>query len=105
MSMESNDDLVDNLRGSLDRRNQLLDVIRKAYHRDVLVVKEYLKQHGLQESSFLDSLPSVDLRETFRLFAPEGCELQRELSYIGIQTVFKIDGGECSKSSIGVGGY
>jgi len=76
--MESNDDSIEinNLRGSLHRRNQLLDVIRKAYHRDVLVVKEYLKQKPLQESSFLDSLPSVDLRETFRLFAPEGCELR-----------------------------
>lgn len=72
--MESKDDLIeiDNLRGSLDRRNKLLDVIRKAYHRDVLVVKECLKQQGL----FLDSVPSIDLRETFRLFAPEGCELR-----------------------------
>jgi hypothetical protein len=30
---------------------------------------------------------------------------QRELSNIGIQRVFEIDGGECSKSSIGVDGY
>lgn len=74
VSMESKDDSIeiDNLRGSLDRRNHLLDVIRKAYHRDVLVVKECLKQQGL----FLDSVPSIDLRETFRLFAPEGCELR-----------------------------
>ena len=80
---------INQLRGSLDRRNQLLDVIRKAYHRDVLCVKECLLEHerrGLIANidevnpfkgfSSLDSVPSIDLRETFRLFAPEGCELR-----------------------------
>ena len=72
---------INQLRGSLDRRNQLLDVIRKAYHRDVLCVKECLLEHERRVNPFqgfpsLDSVPSIDLRETFRLFAPEGCELR-----------------------------
>ena len=72
---------INQLRGSLDRRNQLLDVIRKAYHRDVLCVKECLLEHERTVNPFqgfpsLDSVPSIDLRETFRLFAPEGCELR-----------------------------
>jgi len=76
------------LRNRLGRRNALLDVIRKAYHRDVLAVKECLidaQRKGLVANpgsidSLLDpslaSIPSIDLRETFRLFAPQECELR-----------------------------
>ncbi|KAL7552805.1 hypothetical protein ACHAWF_016061 [Thalassiosira exigua] len=79
---------IDKLRGRLNRRNALLDVIRKAYHRDVLVVKECLadaQNQGLignanDANSVLGSslafVPSVDLRETFCLFAPQECELR-----------------------------
>ena len=38
---------LNQLRGRLDRRNALLDIIRKAYHRDVLVVKEHLQRQCL----------------------------------------------------------
>ena len=68
---------IHELRGRLDRRNALLDVIRKAYHRDVLVIKEYLTDYTASGSPpSLDSVPSIDLRETFRLFAPQECELR-----------------------------
>ncbi len=76
------------LRGRLDRRNVLLDVIRKAYHRDVVFVKERLadaESRGLAYaadgtnaciSNALTSVPSIDLRKTFRLFAPQECEMR-----------------------------
>ena len=68
---------INELRGRLDRRNALLDVIRKAYHRDVLVIKECLLDAQRQNNlSPLATIPSVDLRETFRLFAPQECELR-----------------------------
>jgi hypothetical protein len=71
---------IENLRGRLARRNALLDVIRKAYHRDVIAIKEYLldaeKQGLVVDTSALSSLPSIDLREGFRLFAPQECELK-----------------------------
>ena len=79
---------INELRGKLDRRNALLNVVRKAYHRDVLAVKECLidaeRQYSIvhennPDSSFalaLHSVPSIDLRETFRLFAPHECELR-----------------------------
>lgn len=68
---------INELRGRLDRRNALLDVIRKAYHRDVLVIKECLLDAQRQNNlSPLATLPSIDLRETFRLFAPQECELR-----------------------------
>ncbi|KAG2815273.1 hypothetical protein PC114_g15201 [Phytophthora cactorum] len=34
------------LRGKLSRRNQVLEVIRRAYYRDVLVIKEELRQNA-----------------------------------------------------------
>ncbi|EEY65996.1 uncharacterized protein PITG_03531 [Phytophthora infestans T30-4] len=86
------------LRGKLSRRNQILEVIRRAYYRDVLVIKEELRQNGRkaghvgsipklqrmpssQESSTsidggLSSVPSVDLREVLPLFAPSETVLQ-----------------------------
>ncbi len=67
------------LRRKLIRRNELLDVIRRAYHRDVISIKEYLldaEQKGLSsiDANALASLPSIDLRG-FLLFAPQECEL------------------------------
>ena len=67
------------LRRKLVRRNELLDVIRRAYHRDVISIKEYLldaEQKGLSsiDTNALASLPSIDLRG-FLLFAPQECEL------------------------------
>ena len=82
---------ISDLRDRLDRRNSLLDVIRKAYHRDVLVIKECLLDAQRQGQSAvvsdtrnvesllntsLATVPSLDLRETFRLFAPQECELR-----------------------------
>ncbi|POM74832.1 Hypothetical protein PHPALM_8146, partial [Phytophthora palmivora] len=34
------------LRGKLSRRNQVLEIIRRAYYRDVLIIKEELRQSG-----------------------------------------------------------
>ncbi|OWZ14661.1 hypothetical protein PHMEG_00011828 [Phytophthora megakarya] len=34
------------LRGKLSRRNQVLEVIRRAYYRDVIIIKEELRQSG-----------------------------------------------------------
>jgi chromosome segregation ATPase len=67
------------LHRKLIRRNQLLEVIRRAYHRDVISIKEYLldaEQKGLSsiDTHALASLPSTDLRG-FLLFAPQECEL------------------------------
>lgn len=72
------------LRGRLARRNQIIEVIRRAYYQDVILVKEELRHrslsHNPQQSagSFdpsptddrLAGVPSVDLRDTLPLFAP-----------------------------------
>ena len=60
---------IKNLQGRLARRNDLLDVIRKAYHRDVI---------ANNNSSSSLPLPSLDLRELegFPLFSPQECELR-----------------------------
>eukprot|EP00985_Skeletonema_marinoi_P029220 scaffold27217_cov175-Skeletonema_marinoi.AAC.3 len=61
--------IIDNLQGRLARRNDLLDVIRKAYYRDVIAIKEYLltaEKQGIvvdTDTAVLSSLPSIDLRE------------------------------------------
>ena len=78
---EGSSKTIQNLQGRLARRNDLLDVIRKAYHRDVLAIKEYLlgaeKEGRVIDTTVLSSLPSIDLREGgFRLFAPQECELR-----------------------------
>ncbi len=71
---------IGNLQGRLARRNDLLDIIRKAYHRDVLSIKQYLleaeKEGLLVNKTALSSLPSIDLKEGFPLFAPHECELR-----------------------------
>ncbi|RLN87646.1 hypothetical protein BBJ28_00001122 [Nothophytophthora sp. Chile5] len=90
------------LRGKLSRRNQVLEVIRRAYYRDVIIIKEELRQHGgklgnpavltargaalHRNGSFptpsgvpdggLSSVPSVDLRDVLQLFAPSETVLQ-----------------------------
>lgn len=66
------------LRGKLARRNQIIEVIRRAYYHDVIVVKEELRNGSKQQSSTgpaaaedkLSSVPSVDLRDVLPLFAP-----------------------------------
>ena len=75
---------IEDLRLRLDRRNSLLDLIRKAYHRDVLVIREFLLHldNGVliskikSEDLGLRSIPSIDLRnQGFHLFSPQECEL------------------------------
>ena len=75
---------LEELRMRLDRRNQLLAIVRKAYHRDIIVVREYLLhlQNGVKideikpEDLDLRTIPSIDLRnEGLHLFAPQECEL------------------------------
>ncbi|RLN58426.1 hypothetical protein BBJ28_00007444 [Nothophytophthora sp. Chile5] len=86
---------IEMLRGKLSRRNQVLEVIRRAYYRDVIVIKEELRQHGgksgnpavlHRNGSFptpsgvpeggVSSVPSVDLRDVLQLFAPSETVLQ-----------------------------
>lgn len=88
--IDSSELIIDDLRSRLSRRNALLDAIRKAYHRDVIAIKEhliYLANRGILPSSnndqqddaiklFLSSIPSLDLRLTLQLFAPQECELK-----------------------------
>lgn len=86
------------LRGKLARRNEVLEVIRRAYYRDVIVIKEELHQkearvalrgdqvkasqvstrqvRGGPLDGGLSSVPSVDLREVLPLFAPSETVLQ-----------------------------
>lgn len=64
------------LRGKLARRNQIIEVIRRAYYHDVVVVKEELRNMAKQPTTThsgedkLSSVPSVDLRDVLPLFAP-----------------------------------
>ncbi|KAF0719885.1 Aste57867_717 [Aphanomyces stellatus] len=65
------DQYIDILTERLNRRNVLIDVIRRAYYHDVVVVKEGLlaKEAGGSDER-VAALPSVDLRDTLPLFAP-----------------------------------
>ncbi|TYZ69116.1 hypothetical protein PybrP1_008866 [[Pythium] brassicae (nom. inval.)] len=83
---------VEMLRGKLARRNVIIEVIRRAYYHDVIVVKEELRHARLappsRESSAssglllhsaeerLSAVPSVDLRDALQLFAPAETVLQ-----------------------------
>lgn len=63
------------LRGKLARRNQIIEVIRRAYYHDVVVVKEELRNMKHPSTAHsgddkLSSVPSVDLRDVLPLFAP-----------------------------------
>ncbi len=64
---ENDSQQVDELRQRLDRRNELLDIIRKAYHRDVIVVREYLLH--LQNSG-------VSLEEALAVGGPGSAEFE-----------------------------
>ena len=76
--------VIDDLRSRLSRRNALLDTIRKAYHRDVIAVKEHLIDLASRDilpnnhdaHSFLCTIPSIDIRPTLSLFAPQECDLE-----------------------------
>lgn len=83
---------VQMLRGKLARRNVIIEVIRRAYYHDVIVVKEELRHAKLssptREGSSsgglalqstderLSAVPSVDLRDALQLFAPAETVLQ-----------------------------
>ncbi|KAL7511251.1 hypothetical protein ACHAXN_008354 [Cyclotella atomus] len=76
--------IIEDLRSRLSRRNAILDTIRKAYHRDVIAVKEHLidlSSRGILPNnhdpySFLSTVPSLDIRPALLLFAPQECELE-----------------------------
>ena len=68
---------VHHLRHRLERRNAVLDAVRKAYHADIVVVREHLHRcFGGKDSPLPSSLPSLDLRPALELFAPKECELR-----------------------------
>jgi chromosome segregation ATPase len=63
------------LRHRLIRRGFLLDTIRKAYLRDVVVIAEELRRkkhqgNRYEPSATLDSMPMLDLQDCLMLFAP-----------------------------------
>ena len=65
---------VHHLRHRLERRNAVLDAVRKAYHADIVVVREHLHRcFGGKDSPLPSSLPSLDLRPALELFAPKEC--------------------------------
>ena len=76
--------VIDDLRSRLSKRNALLDTIRKAYHRDVIAIKEHLIDLASRDilpdnhdvHSFLCTVPSIDVRPTLSLFAPQECDLE-----------------------------
>ena len=71
--------MEEELRGRLHRRNILLDTLREAYHRDVVVIKECLHKAQLLDPTSLKQLqtiPSTDIRPVLDLFAPAQCELR-----------------------------
>lgn len=61
---------VELLQKRLKRRNLLLDETRKAYLRDVVAVKEALRQADMPMQP---TLTSLDLRPTLALYAPAEC--------------------------------
>ncbi|CAK4663521.1 unnamed protein product [Aphanomyces euteiches] len=66
------DEYIAILKERLNRRTMLIDVVRSAYYRDIVVVKEALlaKEAGASVSERVNTLPSTDLRDLLPLFAP-----------------------------------
>ncbi|CAK4073596.1 unnamed protein product [Aphanomyces euteiches] len=58
------------LRDQVDRRTQLLDDLRSAYMRDVVVMKDRLWKHGITSDADLAALPTADLKPFLPLFSP-----------------------------------
>ncbi|ETV81747.1 hypothetical protein H257_05339 [Aphanomyces astaci] len=58
------------LRDQIHRRTQLLDKLRMAYMRDVVVVKDRLWKHGIRTDAELAALPSADFKPLLPLFSP-----------------------------------
>ncbi|RHY89626.1 hypothetical protein DYB37_006126 [Aphanomyces astaci] len=58
------------LRDQIHRRTQLLDKLRMAYMRDVVVVKDQLWKHGIRTDAELAALPSADFKPLLPLFSP-----------------------------------
>ncbi|KAF0721799.1 hypothetical protein Ae201684_018906 [Aphanomyces euteiches] len=66
------DEYIAILKERLNRRTMLIDVVRSAYYRDIVVVKEALlaREAGASVSERVNTLPSTDLRDLLPLFAP-----------------------------------
>lgn len=67
---------VEMLQKRLKRRNNLLDEIRRAYMKDVITVARQMeKLEGADPSvaASLAALPSLDMRKTLTMFAPNEC--------------------------------
>ncbi|ETV96350.1 hypothetical protein, variant 1 [Aphanomyces invadans] len=58
------------LRDQIHRRTQLLDELRAAYIRDVVVMKDRLWKHGIRTDAELHALPSADVKPLLPLFSP-----------------------------------
>ena len=91
---------VQQLRDRLHNRNLMLDVIRKAYYSDIVLIRNCILNNDRKdknckskselntftselnphrdekkENDFVSSLPSIDLRTILPLFAPRDCGL------------------------------
>ena len=68
-------------RSRLKRRTELIEEIRCAYLRDVVLLKHFLEQHLLHDerATLLDqwkkAIPSLDLRQQLMLYSPPECSL------------------------------
>lgn len=76
MDQQAMQDEVELLRKRLKRRNILLDETRKAYLRDVVVVKEMMRKLPGVDSSKISTTTSIDLRQYLELYAPSECALR-----------------------------
>lgn len=70
---------IDFLRRKLQRRNELLETVQRAYLEDVVIVQRAigeLKKQGHVNEIFcsLKSLPSLNLKPWLQLFSPSECE-------------------------------
>lgn len=75
------EDQIQYLQKRLERRNAIIDDVRKAYYRDVILVQhELLKQQQDGElyiaARQLTSVPSIDLKNSLALFSPHECHLK-----------------------------
>jgi hypothetical protein len=70
------------LHSQLERRDAVIEILRRAYLKDVIVVKEELFHQAKMGANYtmdpalVNAVPSADLRDGFPLFAPAECVLK-----------------------------
>lgn len=71
---------LEDLKGRLYRRNEMIEALRRAYYRDVITIKQQLVRkendpEGYIPDDQLEGIPSPDLRNTLPLFSPSNTYL------------------------------